>query len=61
MDKQIPKGLNCVFQLRERFNRDDEIDQEERNELVKLMKNHENEVYSMEENSMVQRITEKMK
>ncbi|GMI60319.1 hypothetical protein ScalyP_jg10123 [Parmales sp. scaly parma] len=40
-------------ELRERFNRDDEIDQEERNELMGVMKNNKNEVYSEEENEMV--------
>ncbi|GMI60234.1 hypothetical protein ScalyP_jg3684 [Parmales sp. scaly parma] len=47
--------------VRETFNRDDEIDQEERNEMMGVMKNDENEVYSEEENEMVRRITEKMK
>ena len=60
MDSQIPKRLRSVFQLREKFNRDDEIDQEERNELMGVMKKHENEVYSEEENEMVGRITKKM-
>ncbi len=61
MDKLIPKTLSSVSQLREKFNRDDEIDQEERNELMKVMKNdNENEVYSEEENEMVKRITKKM-
>jgi len=61
MDSQIPKGLRSVFQVRETFNRDDEIDQEERNELMGVMKNdNENEVYSEEENEMVKRITKKM-
>ena len=61
IDSQIPKGLRSVFQLRETFNRDDEIDQEERNELMGVMKNdNENEVYSEEENEMVARITKKM-
>jgi len=60
MDLQIPRSLGLVTQLRERFNRDDEIDQEERNELMGVMKNHENEVYSEEENEMVKRITKKM-
>ncbi|GMI60560.1 hypothetical protein ScalyP_jg2635 [Parmales sp. scaly parma] len=61
IDSQIPKGLRSVFQLRETFNRDDEIDQEERNELMGVMKNDENEVYGEEENEMVKRITKKMK
>jgi len=60
MDKQIPRSLGSLFQLRETFNRDDEIDQEERNELMGVMKNHENEIYSEEENEMVGRITIKM-
>ena len=60
MDKQIPRSLGSLFQLRETFNRDDEIDQEERNELMGVMKNDENEVYSEEENEMVKRITKKM-
>jgi len=60
MDKQIPRSLGSLFQLRETFNRDDEIDQEERNELMGVMKKHENEVYSEEENEMVGRITKKM-
>jgi len=61
MDGQIPRSLGLIFQVREKFNRDDEIDQEERNELMKVMKNdNENEVYSEEENEMVNRITEKM-
>jgi len=60
MDKQIPRSLGVVFHLRETFSRDEEIDQEERNELMGVMKNHENEVYSEEENEMVGRITKKM-
>ena len=60
MNRQIPRSLGFVFQLRERFNRDEEIDQEERNELMRVMKNDENEVYIEEENEMVKRITEKM-
>jgi len=61
MNREIPKGLRNIFQLREKFNRDDEIDQEERNELMRVMKNdNENEVYSEEENEMVGRITKKM-
>jgi len=60
MDKQIPRSLGVAFQIRETFKRDDEIDQEERNELMGVMKNDENEVYSAEENEMVGRITKKM-
>jgi len=60
MDRQVPRSLGFVFQVHERFNRDDEIDQEERNELMGVMKNHENEIYSEEENEMVGRITIKM-
>ena len=60
MDRQIPRSLNVIFQVRETFNRDDEIDQEERNELMGVMKNSEDEVYSEEENEMVGRITKKM-
>ena len=60
MDGQIPRSLNVIFQVRETFNRDDEIDQEERNELMGVMKNDENEVYGEEENEMVKRITKKM-
>ena len=60
IDSHIPKALRSVFQIREKFNRDDEIDQEERNELMGVMKNDENEVYSEEENEMVKRITKKM-
>ena len=61
MVEQTPRSLGLVTQLREKFNRDDEIDQEERNELMGVMKNdNENEVYSEEENEMVARITKKM-
>ena len=60
MDRQIPRSLNVIFQVRETFNRDDEIDQEERNEMMGVMKNDENEVYSEEENEMVGRITKNM-
>jgi len=60
MDRKIHRGLRTVIQLREKFNRDDEIDQEERNELMGVMKNNKNEVYSEEENEMVGRITKKM-
>ena len=60
MDRQIPRFLGLIFQLHETFNRDDVIDQEERNELMGVMKNNKNEIYSEEENEMVQRITEKM-
>ena len=60
MDRQIPRSLALVSQIHETFNRDSEIDQEERNELMGVMKNDENEVYSEEENEMVKRITNKM-
>ena len=61
MDSQIHRSLNNTRLLRERFNRDEEIDQEERNELMGVIKNdNENEVYSEEENEMVGRITKKM-
>ena len=60
MDRQIPRSLALVSQIHETFNRDSEIDQEERNELMGVMKNDENEVYSEEENEMVGRITKKM-
>jgi len=60
MDRQVPRALGFVFQVHERFNRDDEIDQEERNELMGVMKNNKNEVYKEEENEMVKRITKKM-
>ena len=60
MENIIPRSLGLVTQLRERFNRDNEIDQEERNELMGVMKNSEDEVYSEEENEMVKRIIEKI-
>ena len=60
MDKQIPRSLGAVFQVRETFNRDDEIDREERNEIMGVMKNDENEVYSEEESAFVRRVTLRM-
>ena len=64
MERQIPRGLGVVFQLREAFNRDDEIDQEERGRYMKVIRKvgeeKENSTYSEEENEMVERITKKM-
>ena len=46
MNSQVPRSLRPVFQVREKFNRDDEVDKMEREKLVKIMRSgNQEEVY----------------
>jgi len=50
MNSQIPRSLGAIFQVREKFKRDDEIDKMHRKKMVKLMKNrYQEEVYDKNE------------
>jgi len=61
VESQIYRSVEVVFELRDFFNRDDEIDQIERNNFVEKMVNAEAaEVYSELENVMITRVMEKM-
>ena len=60
MDLQIPIGLKHVFQLRDKFNRDDEIDKIEQERLMAIMRNSDKEVYSLSEEQLIDSV-QKMK
>ena len=61
MTKALPRSLHVVFQTNKLFNRDDEIDREDRRKLMAIMKDDENPGgYSDEENAMVNRVLEKV-
>jgi len=49
MNRQITRLLRNIFQAREKFGRDDEIDKVEREKLMKIMKNgYQEEVQASE-------------
>ena len=60
MNQQIPNGFRNIFLLQATFSRDDEIDAENRQTFMRVLRNASNEVYSEEENSMVERIMHKL-
>ena len=55
VETSIPLALSAVGEMRDRFQRDDEIDKMERDELARVMK-EELQVYSEDEDSLIQRI-----
>ena len=60
MDLQIPKMLKPVIQVHNKFNRDDEIDKIEREGLVEIMRNSDQERYSSSERQLIDTVRKKM-
>ena len=59
IDRTIPRMLHSVFQIRETFNRDDEIDKIEREKVMGKMafgETDDDERYSAEEDGLLNRI-----
>jgi len=59
VESKILLALSPVASLRDEFQRDDEIDEMERNELARVIKD-EQQVYSEDEDSLIQRVQEKL-
>ena len=57
--KKIPQELSGLSRLRDTFQRDDQIDKMERDELGRVMKD-EQQVYSDDEDSLIQRVQDKL-
>ena len=56
---KIPVALSAIGEMRDEFQRDDEIDKLERDELARVMK-AEQQVYSEDEDSLIQRVQDKL-
>ena len=54
-DQMIPDGLRPVFQIHERFCRDDDIDRIEREEMMARARGAQKEIYSNDENDFIER------
>ena len=59
VESKIPLALSAVSDLRDEFQRDDEIDKMERDELAKVVK-EEQQMYSEDEDSLIQRVQSKL-
>jgi len=59
VESKIPLALSAVGDLRDEFQRDDEIDKMERDELARVIKD-EQQVYSEDEDSLIQRVQDKL-
>ena len=59
VESKIPLALSAVGDLRDKFQRDDEIVKMERDELTRVIKD-EQQVYSEDENSLIQRVQDKL-
>jgi len=59
LQNKIPLALSAVGELRGHFQRDDEIDKMERDELARVMKD-ERQVYSEDDKSLIQRLQDKL-
>ena len=57
VESKIPLALSAVASLRDQFQRDDEVDKMERDELARVIKD-EQQVYSEDEDSLIQRVQE---
>ena len=61
METQIHRTLHLVFQVREKFNRDDEVDTMERLELMEIMRSvYQDEVYDSDKTSLIDSIRSRM-
>ena len=64
VEKLIPRSLQFVSQVREKFSRDDEIDRIEREKLVAIMRNADNkeggEVYDKSETKLIEEVQQQM-
>ena len=65
MEKIIPRSLQLVSQVREKFSRDDEIDRIEQEKLTAIMQNADNkeggEVYDKIETQLIKEVQQQMK
>ena len=63
-EQQIPRGLQPIFQVREKFSRDDEIDRIGREKLIAIMRNADNkeggEVYDKSETELIENVQQQM-
>jgi len=59
LDSKIPQALGAVCELRDQFQRDDEIDTMERDELARIVKDQP-QVYSEDEDSLIQQVYVKL-
>jgi len=58
VESKIPLALSSVGEMRDQFQRDDEIDKVKRDELARVIK-EEPQVYSEDEDSLIQRVQDK--
>ena len=55
MNSQVPRSLRPIFQVREKFNRDDEVDKIEREKLMEIMRSsYQEEVYNNDETTIIE-------
>jgi len=55
MEAQIPRTLRVTFQVREKFNRDNEVDKIEREKLMEIMRSsYQDEVYNNDETTIIE-------
>jgi len=59
VESKLPLALSVVVELRDQFQRDDEIDKLERDQLARVIKD-EQQVYSEDEDSLIQRVQDKL-
>ena len=59
VESKIRLALSAVSEMRDEFQRDDEIDKMERDELARVMKD-EQQVYSEDEHSLIQRVQDRL-
>ena len=59
IEAKLPLSLAAVGELRDEFQRDDEIDKMERDELARVVK-EEQQVYSEDEDSLIQRVQDEL-
>jgi len=60
LERQLPQSLKFVFRVREKFNRDYEIDNYERAKLVAIMRESDKEFYDQQELAQIQKVKLKM-
>ena len=61
MQTQIPRSLRPVFQIREKFNRDDEFDKLQRERLMEIMRSgYQDEVYNNDETTIINSVQSRM-
>ena len=61
VDLKLPQTLNFLTREREEFNRDDQIDNEERDTLINIMKNYDLEKIQPDERALINTVVQRFK